>query len=378
MNITVIGGGFAALTAIRQLRKQQTSANITLINPSSTFVYYPSLIWVPTGQATEKDIHIDITAFLAEQNITHIKASVTGISNQGRTVHTNQGDIENDGLIIASGGRFIKKLPGIEHAITLCEGFSAADQIRQRLAAMRQTGGKIAFGFASNPNEPAAMRGGPMFELMFGIDNWMRSEGIRDRFELTFFSPAARPGQRLGEQVVDNLLKRLKDKNIIPQLGHKLVRFEADKVITEGTEFASDLILFMPGMTGPAWADQVGIELSSGGFLPSDRTTKVKGLERTYVAGDSGSYANTPDWLPKQAHMADLQAETAVTNLLAELKQQPATAEFKAEIICIMDMHDRAVYIKRDERGQTMLPPCRLMHYAKKFFEWWYLRHYRR
>ena len=39
------------------------------------------------------------------------------------------------------------------------------------------TGGTIAFGFAGNPKEPSAMRGGPMFELLFGLDTWLRKQG---------------------------------------------------------------------------------------------------------------------------------------------------------------------------------------------------------
>ena len=57
-------------------------------------------------------------------------------------------------------------------------------------------GGTIALGFGGNPKEPSAMRGGPMFELLFGLDTWLRKQGTRDRFRLVFFSPAPRPGVR--------------------------------------------------------------------------------------------------------------------------------------------------------------------------------------
>ncbi len=85
---------------------------------------------------------------------------------------SDSGKVVNDGLIIASGGRFIKKLPGIEHAITPCEGIPAVVKIRDWIAEMK--GGTIAFGFSGNPKEPAAMRGGPMFEFLFGITTDMR------------------------------------------------------------------------------------------------------------------------------------------------------------------------------------------------------------
>jgi len=374
-HISIIGSGFAALTAVKTLRAQRPHVKITLISPTAEMVYYPSLIWIPTGKRTGDQLRIDITAFLKRMDVSHISASVTGISDLGRTVHTSAGDVRNDGLIVASGGRFMKKLPGIEHAIALCEGISAAEQIRDRIHAMREKGGTIAFGFASNPNEQAAMRGGPMFELLFGLDNWMREQGIRDRFTFTFFAPTQRPGQRLGDQAVDRILSMMAKKDVSTHLGHKLVRFEENKVVTEGEEFHADLILFMPGMTGPAWADNAGIPLSSGGFLPANAHAQVQGLERVYVAGDSGSYPG-PEWLPKQAHMADLQAATAAENLIAELDSQSVEKKFKVELVCIMDMHNKAVLVWRDEKRNFMIP-CRLLHWAKQGFEWWYLRAYR-
>jgi sulfide:quinone oxidoreductase len=51
--------------------------------------------------------------------------------------------------------------------------------------------------------------------------------------------------------------------------------------------------------------------------------------------------------------------------------------KFKAELVCIMDMHNKATLVWRDEKRSFMLP-CRLLHWAKIAFEWWYLRDYRR
>src|SRR5690606_40896638 len=81
-----------------------------------------------------------------------------------------------------------------------CEGIAAAESSRDRLAEM--DGGTIAVGFATNPKEPGAVRGGPMFEFLFGIDTLLRQQGRRERFELVFFNPSEQPGQRLGPAAV--------------------------------------------------------------------------------------------------------------------------------------------------------------------------------
>ena len=373
-NVTVIGSGFAGLTAVRQLRKHDPQCAITLISPRAELHYLPALIWVPSGLRKREDIIIPLHGFFKRMNVKHFQASVTGLSEGGRCVATDAGEVRNDGLIIACGGRFIKKLPGIEHAITPCEGIDAAEKIRDRLLAM--DGGSLAFGFAGNPEEPSAMRGGPMFEFLFGTDTLLRKRGLRDKFTLTFFSPGTTPGNRLGPKAVTKLLDEMKKRGIQTHLGHKMKAFESNRVITEGGEFDADLILFMPGMTGNKWFDDSELPRSAGGLIKANQHCKIESMQAVYVAGDAGSFPG-PEWMPKQAHMADLQAEAAANNLLSELNDQAADAVFKVELVCIVDSNNKGMVVSRTENKNTVLPASILFHWTKRLFEWWYLRQYK-
>jgi sulfide:quinone oxidoreductase len=81
--------------------------------------------------------------------------------------------------------------------------------------------------------------------------------------------------------------------------------------------------------------------------------------------------------MPKQAHMADLQAAAAAANVLAELKGEPANAGFKVELACIIDAIDHGTLVWRTPQRNVLLPRTRLLHWAKQLFEWNYLRAYR-
>jgi sulfide:quinone oxidoreductase len=372
--ITILGAGFAALRAARELRRRAPKAFISLIAPQAEFVYLPSLIWIPAGLRRGEDLILPLQAFLKKHRINHCPCTVTGLKDDGRTVITDQGEVHNDALIIATGGRFLKGMPGIEHALTLCEGISAAEKISERLRAM--SGGHLAFGFGGNPKEPSAMRGGPMFELLFGIDTWLRQQGRREAFELSFFNAAAEPGKRLGEKAVQALLGEMHKRGIKTRLGEKILGFSATHVQTETSQLPADLILFMPGLTGPQWAGNSGLELSPGGFFQADEFCAVKGCERVWVAGDAGSYPG-PDWLPKQAHMAELQATAAAENLLLSLAGEAPRARPRPELICIVDSLNSGTLIYRDPKRSWMLPPSRLLHWAKRYFEGHYLRQLR-
>ncbi len=372
--VTIIGNGFAAMTAVRKLRSADSSMEITVIGPKAEFVYYPGTIWIPSGLRTPEQLVIPLQPFFNRMGVHFHAAEAQGLKDGGRAVLTSAGEVTNDGLIIASGGRFIKKLPGIEHSITPCEGIAAAVAIRDRLRAM--DGGTIAVGFSGNPKEPSAMRGGPMFEFLFGIDRQLRLEGRRDRFKLVFFTPAEKPGARLGPKAVRGLMEEMRKRDIASHHGHKLKSFTESKVMTEGGEFDADLILFMPGMTGNQWFDNTDLPRSDGGLIRADRFCRVEGMDRVYVAGDSGSFPG-PEWMPKQAHMADLQAKAAAANLAAEFKGLSPSETYKVELICIVDSQNTGMLVARTRKHNIVMPSMRIFHWLKRSLEFWYLRQYR-
>jgi sulfide:quinone oxidoreductase len=369
-HIVILGAGFAALKAIREIRRRAPDTRLTLVAPAPEFVYQPSLIWIPTGLRDADALRRPLEGFLQRHRVTFQAARATGLADGGRRVLTDRDEVPNDGLIIATGGRFIRKLPGIEHAHIPCAGTEAVQAIRERLVSMDR--GRLAFGFGANPQEPSAMRGGPLFELLFGIDTWLRRRGCRERFELTFFHASERPGQRLGERAVTALLAGMRTRGVRLALGHPPRAFTREGVETAGGPIPADMILFMPGMTGPDWAEASGLPLSPGGFFQADALCRVQETRRVYVAGDAGSYPG-PDWLPKQAHMAELQAAAAARNLLSELAGSVPRARPRPELLCVIDSLDAGTLVYRGARRSWMLPGSRLLHWAKKRFEARYL-----
>ncbi len=372
-HIVIVGAGFAACTAVKTLRKRGFNGKISLVAPRPELFYYPSLIWVPAGKRQYDDLVIPLHGFLQKNNVHYIQSSVLGIDSTTKKLQLENDDLNYDAVIIACGGRYIRKLPGIENAKIACSGWEDTKSFSDRLNTMNE--GTIAFGFSGNPNEPSAMRGGPVFEFLFGVDTLLRQQGRREKFELVFFSPAPRPGQRMGDKAVERMLGEMKKRNIKTYLGKKMKRFNADSVETEGDRFKADLILFIPGMTGPVWAADSGLTLSEGGFFKANELCQVEGEQHVFVAGDAGSFPG-PDWKPKQAHMADLQAEAAAKNAMDVLKLKKPRHSFKTELICIVDTLTTGSLVYRDQKRGFMMkmPP---LHWAKIWFEKLYLRAYR-
>lgn len=172
------------------------------------------------------------------------------------------------------------------------------------------------------------------------------------------------------------MLDRMKARRIDTHLGRKVLRLTADRVVMEDGEIPADMILFMPGLTGPAWIEATDLPKSPGGFIGADELCRVPGFDRVYVVGDAGSFPG-PDWLPKQAHQADLQATAAADNVAAELKGRAPSRRFKPELACIVDTLDAGILVFRDEKRSLALPALGPMHALKQAFEHRYVSAYR-
>ena len=112
--ITILGSGFGALTAVREVRKKKLDAEITVVSPTNHLTYLPSLIWLPSGIRKAKDIDVDLGRFFARERVNWHQGRVASVRDGGRTVETEAGEVlTNDFLVIATGGRYLKKLPGL-------------------------------------------------------------------------------------------------------------------------------------------------------------------------------------------------------------------------------------------------------------------------
>jgi sulfide:quinone oxidoreductase len=111
-------------------------------------------------------------------------------------------------------------------------------------------------------------------------------------------------------------------------------------------------------------------------MIRADAQCRAEGAQNVWVVGDVGSFPG-PDWMPKQAHQADLQAKAAAVNIAAVLKGGAATTAFKPELICIVDTLDSGMLVFRSPSMNVVTPRNIALHWAKRAFERHYLRAFR-
>ena len=355
--IIIVGNGFASLFLIQYFltlpvfpffayffRRLYSRYEITVIG-NGQFVYFPAIPELISGKKNKKEMTIDIRPFLRRRNIHFIDDVVTDIQDGGRTVVTRNASYKNDVLFLGTGPAFLKKdIPGTEeHTFSPCSGPDEMEEFVNELEKMEK--GIIYLGFKINKQDGfVAGRAGQMYESAGLLDYALKEKGIRDNFEIHFFSSNISPDE------TGAITDRLQERGIILDYGYEPAEFVKGGMLDEDGSFReADLVLFSPGITGSELVKKSCLPVSKGGQIDVNKFGQAKGLENVFAAGDCASHENPPPWVPHQAHMAQLRAQAAAKNIKAVLNGTQATHTYRYELSCIMNLENDAMWLHMAE-----------------------------
>jgi sulfide:quinone oxidoreductase len=352
----IIGGGFAGLEAAIQLRK--VGLDVTLVSNRPFLFIYPTSIWVVTGERSLAQTTLDLKDAARRHGFTFVEGAVEAISAARRSATVNGAELAADHLVVAMGG-----------APENVERLGAA--IEALLAKGR---GRIAMGFGGNPKDTSAVRGGPVFEVMFNVDTLLRRRGLRDAFELTFFAPMPSPGERMGKKAVAAIQSNFDRLGIAKRFGKKIDRFEPGAVIFEDqSKLDADLVLFLPAGEGHPIVKASDLPKNEAGFVQVDEGCAVNGFPGVWAIGDAAALQG-PDWRAKQGHVAEVMARVVASNVLAMEAARPERETYLPHlgITCLLDMGNGAAYIHRDSHTEQMIPLPVVGHWMKQAWGTYY------
>ena len=363
----VVGGGFAGLEAAIQLRK--AGLGVTLVSERPFLWIYPTSIWVVTGERPFEDSCLDLADVARRHGFTFRQGKVESVSGARRAVVVDGQELVADHLLVAIGGTPLRP-PGVEHTYGLSGSPEATVRLHEALEALvARGGGRIAMGFGGNPKDPSAVRGGPVFEVMFNVVHMLRRRGLLDRFQLAFFAPMASPGERMGKKAVAAIQKMLGDLGVEMRFGKKITSFEAGGAVLfeDGSRLESDLTVFVPAQGGHPVLAASDLPRNDAGFVQVDGGCAVPGFPGVWAVGDSAALEG-PAWRAKQGHLAEVMARVAAANVAAEVAGRPDRESYlpHVSITCLMDMGNGAAYVHRDEAKEQMIPLPVVGHWMKK------------
>ena len=370
--VLVLGGGIAGVEVASMLSNY--GFDVSLVSNRDFYYIYPLAIWVAVEKIKFSNIKLDLNHLSFKHNFKFIKDEVISIkAKEKEVILKERGVIKDfDYLILAMGGSKLNP-KGIENTYSICgEPYQGLD-LKEAIHKLIQKGhGKIGIGFGGNPKDPSGVRGGPAFEFILNLDDYLRSLRLRDNFELVFFAPMDKPGIRLGERAFNSAISMLKKLNIIVKTGKKIKEFQKDGIVLEDDEkILADVIMFIPATDGHKALKDSDLPKNDAGFIKIKDTTEVNDFDYIYAIGDVASLEG-PDWKAKQGHLAESMARICAYNIALRegiIKGTPKSYKEHLSIICLMDMGSKgAGFVYRDDKRAIFLPMPIVGHYFKKLW----------
>ena len=371
--VLILGGGFAGVEAAIFLKKKK-NLEVTLVSDRDYFYIYPTSIWIPTGVTSKENISVPLDQIAIKHGFKLIVDPVATLEAKSKKATLASGRVlkDFDYLVVALGqGKIQAK--GLENTLSICGKPEEAVALKEKLDELMEKGsGKIAMGFGGNPKDTSAVRGGPAFEVLFNVHNMLKKKGLRDKFELTFFAPMDKPGQKMGDKALVMMDKMFKMTNISKKVGTKITSFEPDGIVFEdGEKIESDLTMFISAGKGHPILEASDLPLSDAGFVVTNKFNEVADFEGVYAIGDSASLMG-PEWRAKQGHVAEVMARNVANNIDVNINGGKRESYMEhLNILCVMDTGDGAAFVYRSDTTAQMIPLPIIGHWMKLGWGWY-------
>ncbi len=342
--IVIAGGGFGGLYAARTLERvlPAHSARITLVNDVNFMLYTPLLPGAAAGTLEPRHVVVPLREELAHTDLR--VGQVTGADPQANrlsfvSVEGQEETVEYDQLIVAVGSvsRSLP-IPGLaEHAIgfkTLPEAIA----LRNRLLLALETAETVA-----DERERAAyltfvyVGGGysgveGLAELQdFAadvIDLYPRCRVHGMRWVLV--EARDRVMMEIPARLADFTVRDLQGRGIEFRVGQTLERVTADSATLSGGEvIPTRTVVWTAGVKPHPVVGRLGLPLTDGGRIRTDRFMRVDGHEHVWAIGDAAAVpdpARKGQPCPPTAQHALRQGRRVAGNVAAALgngRQRP-------------------------------------------------------
>lgn len=365
--VLILGGGFAGIQTAIELQKKKIF-DITLVSERDYLYLYPVSIWIPVHLKEFEDVKIPLSGIQKKYPFNIIIDKVKGIHASENKVICENNVLTYDYLVVAFGAEKMQH-KGISNTLSICSRPEMSVDIRNRIDELvGKKGGRIAIGFGGNPNDKSAVRGGPAFELIFNIHNYLKSKNLRQNFELTFFAPMDEPGAKMGKGALAIMDKMFAAYNIRKKFGLKIKEFVPDGVIFEDdSKLDSDFVMFIAAGKGPEALNESDLPLSQAGFIKINNYCEVPGFPNVYAIGDISAIEG-PEWIAKQGHLAELMGRNTAYNIVESEKGTNKKKGYQEHlsILCVMDTGDGAAFIFRNGKKAFVIPMPVFGHWMKK------------
>ncbi|MCH7791574.1 MAG: NAD(P)/FAD-dependent oxidoreductase [Planctomycetes bacterium] len=294
-HVVIVGGGFGGLTAARWLRR--APVRVTLVDRENHHLFQPLLYQVATAMLSPADIASPIRHVLRRQrNARVILAEVTGVDPSRRVVALDEGELEYDFLVLATGAThsYFGHADWPTHAPGL-KTIDDALEIRRRFM--------LAFERAERQEDGAARRAmltfvvvgaGPTgVELAGAMIEIARRVIPRDfrvidtsSARVILFEAQDRVLPAFPAAISVRALRDLKRMGIEVRLGETVTRIDDQGVSIGPERIGAGNVIWAAGVQGSPTGASLGVPMDDNGRVRVEPDLSIPGYGEVFVIGD--------------------------------------------------------------------------------------------
>ena len=266
--ILILGGGTGGLMTAHFLhRKPGSNCRIIIFEKEEKNVFAPSLLWLMVGKRKVKDVYRS-TRQITKKGIELVLGNIKKVDPENKSVFVNGKQYNGDYLIISLGAAQ-QAIPSLSEKGFDFFSLDGADRFNNALRNFK--GGKIAVLISSLPFKcPAAP-----YEAAMLIESALRKKGLRDKAEISIYTPEIMPMPVAGKALADAVKQMLESKGIKYFPEHQFTQADSGSLhFSNGNSASFDLLAYTPKHICPDVIANSPLKGKSG-WIETDRNKLI-------------------------------------------------------------------------------------------------------
>lgn len=301
-DIVLVGGGHShALVLRRWAMNPLPGVRLTLISRDVLTPYSGMLPGYVSGHYSFDDIHIDLLRLCAWAGVRFIKAEMTGIDLDAKSVSLlGRPNVSYDVLSLDTGSTPTLEVPGAKQHVTPVKPVHSFierwDSVLSRTPSSLGVVGAGAGGF----------------ELVMAMAHRMANQSVALHWFLRGESPMSDRPAKVGAEALACAVQagiEVHKRFDVSEVKHGVVR------AADGREQGFDELLWCTAASAPAWPAECGLATDNRGFVATQATLQSTSHPDVFATGDIGTQVQTPS--AKAGVFAVRQAPVLFYNLRA-------------------------------------------------------------
>ena len=293
LHVLIAGGGVAGLEALLALKRHaQERVSIELMAAEPQFWYRPLAVAEPFGLG---NVHgLDLSDIADECSALFTLGRLDSVDPERHVARSSAGtELDYDVLLIAVGARPVESIPG---AFTF-RGPADSEAFGSLLDDLAESEAKrVVFAVPGAVSWPL-----PLYELA------LQTATRLPTLEVVVVTHEEAPLKLFGPAASSAIAELLADRRIRVRTSSYPVAFEnRSLLLTPDWELEADHVVALPRLKGPRIE---GIPSDLQGFILTDGSGRVAGLEDVFAAGDATAFP------VKQGGLAAQQADSAAEEI---------------------------------------------------------------